>query len=80
MGETPLHRACWGGNLGIVQELLNHGADINISDPKYGSALHPAVEYEYEQIVKTLLKNGCNTKFRARMTFDDVDLPDCTPF
>ena len=34
-----------------------------------------------EQIVKILLKNGCNTKVRAKLTYDDdFDLPDCTPF
>ena len=79
IGGSPLHAACWGGNLDIVKELLNHGADININDSKYGSALHPAVDNKYEQIVKKLLKNGCNTKVRAKLTYDnDIDLPDFT--
>lgn len=62
----------------IVEELLKHGADINFSDPRYGSAMHLAMRHE--EIVKILLKNGCNTDFRAKFYDDDFDLPDCTPF
>ena len=80
---TPLMFAVQNGSIEIVEELLKHGADTNICDPKFGSALHLAMdyyEYEHEQIVLTLLKNGCNTKDRAKLTYDhDYDLPDCTP-
>ena len=90
---TPLMCAAFKGHFKIVEELMKHGADIDFSDPKYGSAMHLAMESEqvakalelpmeneHEQIVKILLKNGCNTKVRAKLTFDDVDLPDFTPF
>ena len=72
---------------------MKHGADIDLSDPKYGSAMHLAMECEqvakaldlpmeneHEQSVKILLKNGCNTKVRAKLNWQDVQLPDCTPF
>ena len=26
------------------------------------------------------MKNGCNTNVRARLTLNNVNLPDCTPF
>ena len=41
---------------------MKHGAEINFSDPKYGSAMHLALELENVHIVRILLKNGCNTK------------------
>ena len=42
--------------------------------------MHLAIELENEHIVKILLKNGCNTKFRAKLTGEDNYLPDCTAF
>ena len=90
---TPLMCAAFKGHFKIVEELLKHGADIDFSDPKYGSAMHLAMECEqvakaldlpmeneHEQSVKILLKNGCNTKVRAKLNWQDVQLPDCTPF
>ena len=77
---TPLMYAAFKGHFEIVKELLKHGTDINFSNPRYGSALHLAIEYEYECVVITLLKYGCNTKVRAKKTIHYVNLPDCTPF
>ena len=65
---TPLMSAAINGHFKIVEELMNHGAEINFSDPKYGSAMHLAVEMENVHIVRILLKNGCNTKVRAKLT------------
>ena len=76
---TPFMLAALHGHFEIVEELLKHGADIYFSDPKYGSALHLATEFEYENILKTLLNNGCNTKVRAKLIYDD-DLRECTAF
>ena len=77
---TPLMYAAFKGHFEIVKELLKHGTDINFNNPRYGSALHLAIEYEYECVVITLLKYGCNTKVRAKKTIHYVNLPDCTPF
>ena len=77
---TPLMFAAVNGHFEIVEELMKHGAEINFSDPKYGSAIHLVLSEGHVHIVRTLLKNGCNTKFRAKLTCDDVDLPDCTAF
>ena len=77
---TPLMCAALQGHFEIVEELLKHGADINISDPDYGSALHLAIEYKHEQTVKTLLKHGCNTNVQAKLTVYGDELLMCTAF
>ena len=77
---TPLMSAAINGYFEIVEELTKHGAEINFSDPRYGSAMHLAITIEHELIVRTLLKNGCNINFRAKLTCEDDYLPDCTAF
>lgn len=44
MGLTPLYAAAIFGSLIIVGFLLNHGADPNTSDRKYGIPLHLALK------------------------------------
>jgi ankyrin repeat protein len=34
-GYTPLHAAGWYGNLGAIQVLMSHGADVRVRDEKY---------------------------------------------
>jgi len=36
-GATALHYAALGGHRSVVQELLNHGADINATDTQFGA-------------------------------------------
>ena len=82
---TPLIKAvemAWGGQTDIVEELLKHGADMDYIDFEYGygTALHAAIADGNDRIVETFLKNGCNTKFRARFICDEEEIPNCTPF
>ena len=79
---TPLMFAADLGYLDVVEELLNHGADIDFKDANVGNALHLAVAYGEKNVdtVKMLLKYGCNTNVRAKMTSDDEELPMCTAF
>ena len=81
-GIRPLHCACaaWG-NLAIAKILLDNGADINATDEYFNrTALHFAVSNKKTSITKLLLKNGCNTKVRAKLTNDNDDLLGYTPF
>ena len=79
---TPLIEAALEGHTEIVKELLEHGADVDYIDFEYsyGNALHAAIACEDDSIVGTLLKNGCNTKVRARFIWDGEEIPNCTPF
>jgi len=43
-GLTPLHYAAWKGHHKVVELLLEHGADPNMQENKYGyTPLHDAV-------------------------------------
>jgi ankyrin repeat protein len=37
-GGTPLHWAAWHGRVALVQQLITHGAPINMRDSRYGSS------------------------------------------
>ena len=81
-GIRPLHCACaaWG-NLAIAKILLDNGADINATDEYFNrTALHFAVSNKKTSITKLLLKNGCNTKVRAKLTKDNDNLLGYIPF
>jgi ankyrin repeat protein len=36
-GATALHHAAWGGHCGVVQALVDHGAEINTRDREFGA-------------------------------------------
>ena len=67
MRLTPLMFAAMKGFSEIVEELLLHGADINFSGSFLGNALNIAIEKGHVEMVKTLLKNGCNTNAKSKM-------------
>ena len=56
-GRTPLLYACGFGNLPIVQQLLQCGADINITCNGYG-VLHAASSAGHVHVVRYLLSQG----------------------
>jgi len=37
LGATALHHAAFGGHRGVVQILVEHGAEINAADSKFGA-------------------------------------------
>ena len=64
-GLRPLHYACDGGNLKIVEILLENGADIDaIFEGGNRTPLDIAVWREMNSITRLLLKNGCKTYIR----------------
>ena len=57
----PLHTACSDGNLEIVKELVNAGANVDASDKANGrTPLHWACFCGYEEVVNYLIREaGC---------------------
>ena len=56
-----------GGHLGVVQELINAGADVNAETTGFGTtALHQASRYGCEEVVSTLLVNGADPTKRLK--------------
>ena len=62
-----LHEAVLTGNLDIVEILLEHGFDLNFTGPYGVTALHIAVEKNYEKIAQVLLARGA---FVVALDFD----------
>ncbi len=59
IGQTPLHLAAWNGELGLVERLLELGADPNARDLHGGTPLHAMVRWVTRpDIVSRLLKYG----------------------
>lgn len=53
-GNTKLHNAVRAGNIGLVCELLEKGADVNVQNRWGNTALHMAAEYGLYRVSKTL--------------------------
>jgi ankyrin repeat protein len=60
-----LHEACMSGNLELVEDLLNAGADIEEQTGDGSTPLHAAVWYSQIEVVKYLLDAGANVNIRG---------------
>ncbi len=83
-GGTPLHDAALGGSVDVINELLDHGANIDAQDRESGATpLMLAVSMDRLPAARVLLTRGANPKItdhegntaldRARKV-DDPDL------
>ncbi|CAH0002529.1 unnamed protein product [Clonostachys byssicola] len=58
---TALHEAVNGGHEGMIQQLIDHGADIDAHSKAHkGTPLCAAVYADHSEIVRLLLQNGAN--------------------
>ena len=58
-GFTPLHVACYNGNIDIVNSLLKYNSSVNLCDTDGSTPLHAACINGNIDIVNSLLK--CNS-------------------
>ena len=62
---TPLHLACLKSHPGIVQLLLDHGADIEVRDGVQRTPLILSVEGRDIRVVRVLVENGADINAQA---------------
>jgi len=59
LGSTPLHDAAWAGDLPVMKELMDAGADLEAQHKETGSTpLHYAVITNHVNAVRLLLDRG----------------------
>ncbi|XP_034715104.1 kinase D-interacting substrate of 220 kDa B isoform X1 [Etheostoma cragini] len=63
-GQTPLMVAAEQGNLEIVQELIQRGANVNLDDIDCWTALISAAKEGHIEVVRELLENKANLEHR----------------
>ena len=56
--ETPLHAACWAGDLAEVKRLVGDGANVNHLDSAGESPLHGAAAWGHTDVVRFLVSSG----------------------
>ena len=75
--DTPLHEACLGGHLGIVESILTYKKlsapnadqiDLNLTNNELQTPLHLACREGHEEVVKTLLKQFSSLQLRTELT------------
>lgn len=64
-GETPVHLAARMGETGILEKILEAGADVNLRDHRDRTALMYSVMYDMRQVTKILLKYGGDVHLRT---------------
>ncbi|KAI6655804.1 Protein fem-1-like protein B isoform X1 [Oopsacas minuta] len=60
-GATALWCAALGGNVNIVSELLEAGANINHSNSRNSTPLTAACDHNRREVIKCLLNKGAKT-------------------
>lgn len=58
--STPLHLAAGYNRLGIVQVLIQHGADVHAKDKGGLVPLHNACSYGHFEVTDVLIRKGAN--------------------
>ncbi|XP_063924177.1 uncharacterized protein LOC135138192 isoform X2 [Zophobas morio] len=68
-GNTALHFACEYGNIEVIQNLVEGGADVNLGNSKGENVLHctSKAQTNCEEIIILLLKCGIGIDSRANM-------------
>ncbi|KAK9875574.1 hypothetical protein WA026_009377 [Henosepilachna vigintioctopunctata] len=59
-GYTPLHRACYGNHVNVVQYLLERGADINAKTDVHWGPLHSCCHWNNKECGAVLIQWGAD--------------------
>lgn len=65
-GFTPLHLACFFGQLGAAETLINHQADLNAVSPNRIAVIHSAAASGNAALVKLVLQAGANPNLQQQ--------------
>jgi ankyrin repeat/SOCS box protein 8 len=81
MMRTALHEASFGNKAELVRLLVEWGAEPNLLDADRNTAIHFAVDYGYEDIVRMILKSATAVDLHIRncmnmTTFNTCRNPD----
>ena len=72
--ETPLHWACKGGNIKIVELLLARGASPTAEDSEGDTPVHWAARYNKSRIVRALCAHGGSALARNNRGYSPMDV------
>ncbi|KAI8498597.1 Unconventional myosin-XVI [Branchiostoma belcheri] len=66
-GRTALHLASWNGQTGVVELLIQHGANLEARDKNGWTTLHLACRYGHTGIVELLIQHGADMEARTKL-------------
>ena len=84
-GSTPLHCATWKGHVGVVELLLNSGADVNArnNNDHWGTTpLHAAAHANQRAIAELLIAKGADihaTNLNGRTPLAETEFHKAKP-
>jgi ankyrin repeat protein len=73
--DTPLHHAMSHGNIDIVKELLNIGADVDAVNQDWDTPLHNASANGHDEVVEVLLDKESGRLADMKAVNQDWDTP-----
>lgn len=65
-GYTPLHRACYGNHVNVVEYLLRAGAKIDVKTMDEWQPLHSACCWNNVESAAVLIANGANINAKSK--------------
>lgn len=71
--ETPLHEACYNGNIEIVQMLLEKNADLNLQDKDFNTPLILSSMNGHYGVVKLLISKNADINIKNKRGMSYLD-------